>query len=130
MGNLHRELRIGNYITYDPKYNIPTQIKEIYEYGVHTGYKKAISYDNIHPIELSEDWLIRMGWKRSLNSYCFGTINEYGRFGVFIEEPYKGTFKLESTDVPQKVYYVHQLQNLYYSLTGSELTITDINIEG
>ena len=74
-------------------------------------------YDYFEGIPLTEDWLKRFGFKESglywldshdeLLSYSFkkNTI-AIGRMGIYFEN---------------KIHYVHQLQNLYFALTGEEL---------
>lgn len=83
--------------------------------------------NNFQPIILTEEWLLKFGFKKHQNS------NEYWDFyqlkngwhislskhnelsaGVEIGLCYWG-------DTFIKVAYVHQLQNLYYALTGEEL---------
>jgi len=71
------------------------------------------------PIPLTEEWLIKFGFVRE------GMLTmRLGEFTCYCEEDYIDNFCLgdiELFDVIPK--YVHQLQNLYFALTGEELTI-------
>jgi hypothetical protein len=68
------------------------------------------------PIILTPEWLVRFGFVRgekdnfsftkSMNLRIIGS--EYDYSGIWFGE----------------VYYVHQLQNLYYALRGTELTVS------
>lgn len=68
------------------------------------------------PIPLTEEWLIKFGFEKG-----FGEYNK----GWFVIVELRGIFKLRSNDGninAIKVNYVHELQNLYYTLTKNELT--------
>ncbi len=58
---------------------------------------------SFQPIELTEEWLLKMGFTKSKDSF--------------------NAFYLELFDDVLNIKYVHQLQNLYHALTGEELTI-------
>ena len=80
------------------------------------------------PIPLTEELLIKFGFEKS-NSVD-RTIEIVGRnFTLDSSTPDNySTVKLiewwsEDCNVIRKVKYVHQLQNLYFALTGKELTI-------
>ena len=70
-------------------------------------------------IPLTEEWLLKFGFYiDSFKNYELGNINIH-----------RLTFKLDIFEeddwhtIPIKMKYVHQLQNLYFALTGEELTI-------
>ena len=85
----------------------------------------------IEPIPLTEEWLVRFGFeKRDIPS--LGMI----RYFIWIDKirrPKNVKFEQFAVDLislryifsnPQiKIKHVHQLQNLYFALTGEELTI-------
>jgi hypothetical protein len=121
------ELRIGNYVELsilqnngDFKYElirvIANCIKDAERYG-----------DDwcARPIPLTEEWLMKFG---------FVPIDErgYSKEVVNKEDNYEYNFVLSKlaygydNDVCLYVIqYIHQLQNLYFALTGEELTIQD-----
>lgn len=85
------------------------------------------------PIELSEDWLRRMGLMQSMALTNWWTpcesLNilkiEDGEDAGFWLAIHIGDGEFETI---YKIDFVHQLQNQYYLISyGSELTITDIN---
>lgn len=119
------ELRIGNLI-YDPIEiggNVTTIKRIETDEDEYSGY-----LDHCNPIPLTEEWLVKFGFKK-LDS----DIIVYGKtFGVFDGEDYSDGFILSKykdgnfyTSAGRKliVKYVHQLQNLYFALTGEELII-------
>lgn len=85
--------------------------------------------DQFIPIPLTEEWLERFGFERSGSTYRMGKfkyiVSELPKgetgYGFFIMY---GAFELDI-----KPRYVHQLQNLYHSLTGEELTIKETTEE-
>lgn len=91
------------------------------------------------PIPITEEWLLRFGFKKGgtpnynfklidqeeiQEFYIFcnhiGDQNNY-RFGItLVDSEYTETDELS---ISLQIQYVHQLQNIYFSLTGEELTI-------
>lgn len=72
--------------------------------------------DGIAGIPITEEWLVRFGFQKLIPE---GSIFELGKFHIQNFSPL-GFFECRNHI---KVEYVHQLQNLYFALTGEELTI-------
>lgn len=79
---------------------------------------------NYKPIELTEEWLLKFGFipNKYKDEY---TICPYGKNTYVLDKEY--TDKGEWDFCYEEAYlvtikYVHQLQNLYFALTGEELT--------
>lgn len=119
------ELRIGNLVKlYFDKGSII--IDAIGKDGINTNLNGSYyDLDDIEPIPLTEEWL-----ENNLSEYIDGSSgSEYGRFIPcggrlyiqVVEEPYLSDVKGEKKILEPK--YVHQLQNLYFALTGQELEI-------
>lgn len=131
--NLISELRIGNWVAYKKKvkggYDCTTITKSCFE-GNHI--EKTFK-----PELLSFQWLENFGFKKSLldegnssegfyyslrlseDKYCdlsvlSGDKNGYVEVCLF---PYEENFRMK---------YVHQLQNLFYAITGKELRFVKI----
>ena len=119
-----QDLRIGN-IIHNPIQGVDFKV-DLQTIG-------NIFYDNIlgrdvtyRPIPITEEWLIKLGFKEVLmvddiygyfyvsNKYQFIYVNN-GQIRFNCEED--GVILLE----PNCLDSVHQLQNLYHSLTGTEL---------
>lgn len=108
------ELRIGNYYYWGQDNEI-LQVTLFDFYELYTGEENI---DSWKPIPLTEEWLLKFGFKYNKKEMGFLKDNfhiEVRGYGcpVFVYP----TFHL--TDIK----HVHQLQNLYFSLTGEELTI-------
>lgn len=109
------ELRIGNLVLFHKKINTVTAIGEA-SLGIVPEHSD-IEYDAIFPIPLTEEWLLKWGF-----SY-YAEDKEY----------YFGDFRVEFRTQEIKIYYdekylgyiefLHQLQNLFFALTGEELTL-------
>jgi hypothetical protein len=134
------ELRIGNLVDFVNRTNplhrplyTPLIVMEVtqidikcYPYG--QSLHKVLRYNSlwladVEPIQITEEWLVRFGFEK------------IGNFGYAIRN-----FRLEYTknlisksilDCPfvfwinrevVRMKYIHQLQNLYFALTGTELT--------
>jgi len=84
---------------------------------------------DMNPIWLTDEWFIKFGFKRS-GGYWYHYIDDYHY--CFREGNKKWSFSIEYTDdhsvedfkkyfVSSGIEYVHQLQNLWFSLTQTEL---------
>lgn len=104
------ELRIGNFVNLisDGHENEP----DTFQWGIddYEFYSDRMSF--IKPIPLTEEWLLKLGFGKDGESPK--RIKLDCDFGV-VEIWVNGRNPL--------VKYVHQLQNLYFALTGEELTL-------
>jgi hypothetical protein len=116
------ELRIGNFVQYDHLKNpIKVSIIDTTEQSTKTKAK---------PIPLTEEWLLKFGcqrtrggWFISADYFLYNPLTEFDipsskYYGLMFNDKYVTT---------RAVQYVHQLQNLYFALTGKELQLTDKN---
>ena len=96
-----KELRIGNLLQCagsDNYFEVTADDLQI----IDTGSSKA------KPIPLTEDWLLKFGLKKG---FVFFIDKEFNLF-------FRGNFIIELRSV-------HQLQNLYFGLTGKELELNE-----
>lgn len=115
-----QELRIGN-LTNE---GMVVQIEKdcFYVDNPKYGWLKNTT-NEINPIELTEEWLVKLGFEKTgRNEYNNDVITYNLAYGAFIVVPVgieNGEFCMEH------IKYVHHLQNLYFALTGQELTIKE-----
>lgn len=123
-----KELMIGNFVNLT-KDNFKT-VKPYMMEGVDI-YKvdESDCYD-IQPIPLTEDWLLKFGFNKDYKKGYIGIdvnnsdfvltepfiIGEWQNYCVF-------EFKTGLLSRFTEVKYVHQLQNIFFALTGKELEI-------
>lgn len=120
------ELRIGNYLLND---NCIVRVEHIMfsDYClVKTKQNNSITarYELIKPIPLTEEWLLKFGFVKNKisNEWHFG---EFSIWKLSPSDPSKSKIILNlmfDIDNPE-IKSVHQLQNIYFALTGEELTI-------
>lgn len=118
------ELRIGNYIdrgdcictveTLDRKGATTTPIGSNYDLDKKTG---------LNPIPLTEEWLLKFGFKKEKN-VNENTYPDFRKRSVELLTNVNGFYVLNRNEGFTDIHYLHQLQNLYYALTGEELTLT------
>ena len=119
-----KELRLGNLILKNGKiYEITT----LFFVDLHDGTVRE-NYNNsyvIEPIKLTEELLNKLGLNVNKwfceNSYCV-VEDKTG------DTSYGWCMKVQNASHTKEIEfgyfkYVHELQNLYYALTGSELTV-------
>lgn len=83
----------------------------------------AFGSDLINPIPITPEWLERLGWHLSHHGYW-----EYFTdiIGMTWDKETGFDAHFADTDIATglpHIKYIHQLQNLYFALTGQELTI-------
>ena len=84
--------------------------------------------ENIEPIPLTEEWLIKFGFEKI--GYNFRKCEDHG-YGLGITEfiiwfnTYKKTYSIKAINILVEIKTVHRLQNLYFALTGKELQQTN-----
>ena len=122
------ELRIGNLV----KTYLHPPISEWLNINVSVATLEdlAVAPNSIEPILLTEGWLVRFGFKREgvlfdwaikiQDNKWIGYDFDTNRVGVAFIHPSL------TRDIPLiDCKYVHQLQNLYYALTNTELKIKE-----
>jgi len=126
-----KDLRIGNLITHKSEV---IKVTGIGEYGIQSKEGDRIlnsrySTPDLEPIPLTEEWLVKMGFDKYRN--CFLTYKKvYEKDYIHIRIFRSGAISFiiknrEGNDEYKQLKSVHQLQNLYFALTGEELTIKE-----
>jgi hypothetical protein len=117
------ELRIGNYvynggIESSVAYLLPNDI--ICNVADFNGSLNG----EVTPIPLTEEWLLKFGFGK--DDFC-GAYVRYDSNRLSITHDVKNNTFLADIVKYLRVFtrYVHQLQNLYFALTGEELTIKE-----
>ncbi len=106
-----RELRIGNWVM---NQGLKIEFDENdWDCIINRIYSRT-PMDRYEPIPLTEEWLVKFGFKKDKNEYILvnGIRIELERLIIHIDNTIICLIK-----------YVHQLQNLYFCLTSEELTI-------
>jgi len=106
------ELRIGNYVYPFDDINLVDE-KIIFRDFVKVSVKDLSDTNHLYPIPITEEWLLKFGFKKHK---AWDDSFYYLKSDVDIFEYLSG---FEHNDFHIK--YVHQLQNLYFALTGEEL---------
>ena len=131
---LANELRLGNYINYKGE---AIKITMIGEYGVQSKNKDVIinakfSTPDLSPIPLTEKKLLNCGFVKH-KAYRAGGQDEWSGMlawsipsnRLFSNWLFRGNASCLHLVgyINTQIEYLHQLQNLYYELTGEELNI-------
>ena len=100
-----KELRIGNFIkglSIEKVEWLGDQVVNLYRVGCYS------------PVELTEDWLTKFGFEKYSGGYLSKDSVIELTFDFLVWKP-----NIERL----KILYVHQLQNLYFAITGKELEV-------
>jgi hypothetical protein len=117
-----QELRIGNLIHYSGSY-LTEDNNEFNESLAAYLLLVRDEWDFVKPIPLTEEWLLKFGFEQASDYWtepgngCF----ELGKQ----KEGWVYCVNTREYDVSEPIQYVHQLQNLFYAVTGRELTIKE-----
>lgn len=136
-----KELRIGNYLKYK---NTPFEVEEILINGVNM-YQEGYpihGFEECDPIPLTPEILKSVSFDSGYEGYTDasdGNKSKTGAFyslqignNMFLQLIYMGDVECAINNRPYESgsgyvwsapKYIHQLQNLYFALTGSELKI-------
>jgi hypothetical protein len=117
------ELRLGNWVE-QPNDGVTrvTAVLNDLQIKTETGYVDKYC----RPIPLTEEWLLKFGFKDLPVNYMGFYEFKIGTFSIIREQdeycfPYE-TYSGDNIDLEIK--HVHQLQNLYFALTGEELELS------
>lgn len=122
-----KELRIGNIVSYKDEVFQIDGIQPGWVWFKSDGTMRSDSLSDVKPIPLSPEVLEACGFIKSRDGYidCWwhghNPITQDFEIIIKYSENYRTFFYLNAH---HKLKYLHQLQNLYYSLTGSELQVT------
>lgn len=137
-----KELRIGNLLEYKGELvqitSLSCDIDDEYEdqicfvkYRESTneigGWNRSLVND-LKRITLTADWLVRFGFETSGNQVWVNRIDEYSLLIIHLDGRYELFDTIDGQSVvsrDNKIQFVHKLQNLYFALTGEELTIKE-----
>lgn len=127
------ELRIGNYI-----YSLETQnFQRITGVTEEHPFFDSITfdypnYDEIESIPLTEEWILKFGFVYNGWNYYFGKYVFHAQGKKDNNEFLNTEFGIRKENkiivISYHINFVHQLQNLYFALTGAELTFAKLLI--
>lgn len=116
-----KHLRIGNLIMDSPVNGDEIKkVKSLSSNLVFCDDGSHIYNDEMRGIPLTEEWLVKLGFEKKSGSEF-----EKGRF-IYRSQQRDliiGGFEYDYNGIIYHPEYVHQLQNLYFALTGEELSL-------
>lgn len=110
------ELRIGNFVNKITTSDNDTDLTIVNAEDI---FNVSADIDFYGPILLTEKWLLKFGLVEIGNNFSFW------QNSIYSIEKTKNKWQIlyQSNDIMLTIKYVHQLQNLYYALTGEELEL-------
>ena len=121
-----KDLRIGNYLMYNFKNKGPQMVELCFN-----DFKYGLEFDieDYKPIPLTEELLIRLGWVFNTDAKCYEKFPGGDSRLFLYKKEVNNSFDMFNyvlkAIICKDIKYLHQLQNLIYSLTNKELTLKD-----
>ncbi len=123
------ELRIGNYLNGKQGHVIITEIRTNNSVKIHDNTSSFYVGICLIPIEITEEWLLKLGFKKTDNQYMDNYIikTDVSLFNSvgYDEEEKKWYYNNDYSDAGcyfvTYIKYVHELQNLYFAINKNEL---------
>ena len=122
-----QELRVGNLVKLNDQAETITDIVSDHgKYFVDTDKHISIFLDNqsLKPIPLTEQWLIKLGFEKHFNGYFCKREYLLLKQHKLENKWFAWVNKVGDIDCT-RINSVHQLQNLYFALTGQELELKE-----
>lgn len=121
-----KELRIGNYVNYFEDSTI-FEVVQVESNGLEVKNKNEFTWieiENFEGIPINKEWMLKLGFcevyidmyeiKPNVNGCeCFSFHSDYN--SVTISDGFGNDYLVKN------IQYIHQLQNLFYSITRTEL---------
>lgn len=129
------ELRLGNLLNYVDQtvyvlgvrqcteFMLPRHNLELGYFKDSIGFERSEFDENIQPIPLTEEWLLKFGFGRASETDWIWAYKGYHHFRIDFDEGIGGIDGYRNSY--REFNYVHQLQNLYFALVGEELTVKE-----
>jgi hypothetical protein len=118
------ELRIGNYLNGKQGRVIVTEIRTNNSVKIHDNTSSFYVGICLTPIEITKEWLLKLGFEFAVDTWY---LNGFALWETEWGDDKGGTgigyfYELRERGMMDKhIKYIHQLQNLYFALTGEEL---------
>ena len=119
------ELRIGNYVLDEE--NKVRLVTELSRALIRTSFDLILLASEVKPIPLTEEILLKCGFEINGKYYrskyiqdSIKLIYDFNQRVLYFK--YKGEFS-PMIQIPRAIESLHELQNIYYALTGKELEV-------
>ena len=111
----YKEIRYGNWIIWKSGSELPCQVAlDDFELV----FNNPEQYD---PIPITEEWLMKFGFQKSGN-YNF-EYNQHSCWKDGTNKQWYFVWYFQRDKFYKSVQYIHQIQNLYFALTGVEFNV-------
>lgn len=134
-----KDLRIGNYIDSENNdcdfYIRVTEIsdEELFTDVYGTQGSTNVWINQAKPLPITEQWLLKFGFEEKdfeamdyiPETYYSKISNNGDKINIGTQPYYNFTLNYDGDFCSNEILYVHQLQNLYFALTGEELILKE-----
>lgn len=120
------ELRIGNLVLIDGETRQISGIIGELIYAHHTDAHKVLNApDSVFGIPITEDWLIKFGFENQSEHLYRRVTNDFA-FAFSITRVSNNSWAFPMFAIRRPIKFVHELQNLYFSICDEELKALEL----
>ena len=118
------ELRIGNILYWESKNGVTLPQNLVISWVILGNFDaQNIFCKDYTPIQLTEEWLLKFGFEYHHDTPHPNKVYRKNWSEGYFDLEHIISFYFGGNFISVELKYVHQLQNLYFALTGEELTI-------
>jgi len=111
-----KEFRVGNFVRQPNRLG---RVQEVWREAVRIeGYNNAYDYNHTEPIPITEEWLIDFGFDLVVKEGNQGEFRVYQLNEITYNTNHGWWWRHR---LPIQPRFIHELQNLFYAITGKEL---------
>jgi len=118
-----QDLRVGNYVGYGHWICKVESVNDRLVISDRTGRLQYVRLSEVSPIEIHKNWLVKLGFEILTDNENYGIRFQTGYFiNVWFVKEHLLTVHFYCNH--KHIKHIHQLQNLYYSLSEKELELS------
>ena len=122
------ELRVGSVVTH-PLFGTPTKVRAMAFNGLYIGTPNGgpIHIDDFKPVEITNKVLELLKFVRMTDTAPgIGKFDWWETDDISLTHIHKGLYGVQGLSGIKPMKYVHELQNVYFVITGKELDTIDL----
>ena len=90
---------------------------------IHTNKRTWLEMNEVKPIIITDEWLLNLGFKKETNGSSLIGFFDVHTLGYMVYNTSHKAFWYDGKQLKKQPIYIHELQNLFFALSGEELVL-------